>query len=150
VEDAMKFAVFSLVLAASLQGQNLPSRDKGRDTLYFFLSRESPGIASLSRDVVQAVLERKGGVRLRPVLLVEDFQTLGKIDDRHPFFKSLKELGRLYGKELDISVYDDEGLRLAREWKVTRLPALVLVQGRTAHKVSGSAVNVGRLLEVKE
>jgi hypothetical protein len=46
---------------------------------------------------------------------------------------------RQLGKVAPLQVFDEEALRLARAWKLTRLPALVLVNGGRAHVLQGGA-----------
>ena len=128
----------------------LPEKELARGRLLFFFSRETPRVGELSRKVAEAVSAQKGKLTLRPVLLVEDFREIGRLDEKHPFYQALKELGRLFGGSLDLRLYDEEGLRLASDWKVTKLPTLVLVRGGTAHKVSGAGIDVREFLEVKE
>jgi len=122
------------VLAGAAQAQ--PS--KGQHTLYFFFTPETPGQAELARSVVDYVLARKGAVLLRNVLLVEDFGALGRVKEQSPFTKALKELGRISGGPLDLAVYDEEGLAIAKSWKIRRLPTLVLVAEGKAHIATGS------------
>jgi hypothetical protein len=37
-----------------------------------------------------------------------------------------------------LAIYDEEGLALARSWKITRLPALALVAEGRVHVAAGS------------
>jgi hypothetical protein len=115
-----------------------PSRGEAERTLYFFFSPDSLGQEELARNVVEYVRAAKGAVKLRSVLLVGDFAALGKVQDPSPFTTCLKEMVRLTGGPLDLSLYDEEGLALARAWQIKRLPALVLVSKGRAHVAMGS------------
>jgi hypothetical protein len=107
-------------------------------TLYYFFSPDTPGQAEIARRAVDYVLERGGALRLRTVLLVSDFGALGRVQEESGFTKGLKELGRISEGPLDLAIYDEEGLALARAWKICRLPALVQVAGGRAHVATGS------------
>lgn len=136
------------LLCAGLVGSGGGAADPEKaPTLYLFLSRDAPGAGEVARRVVDFILERKGAVSLRPVLLVEDFATVGRLDEKSALFVALRELGRLSKDGLDIPLYDEEGLDLARSWKVRRLPALVLVAGGRAHAAAGSGVRPQDVLE---
>jgi hypothetical protein len=120
-----------------------PSPEPGECTLYFFFAPDSPGQAELAREVVDDVVARKGKIRLRTVLLVPDFGALGRLRDGCPFARTLGELARLSpGRPLDLGIFDEEGLALARRWSLARLPALVLVEGGTAHVATGSGTRL--------
>ncbi len=116
-----------------------PDPGDGGRTLTFFFAPDSPGQAELARTAVDYLLRKDGSVRLRSVLLVPDFAALGRVQEGSPFTRTLRELSRVSaGGPLDLAVYDEEGLALARAWKIDRLPALVLVEDGTAHVSSGS------------
>src|SRR5579862_5540473 len=111
-----------------------PSPEDGGRTLHVFFAPDSPGQAELARTVADYVLDKKGTVRLRGVLLVPEFAALGRVREGSPFTRTLRELSRVSaGAPLDLAIYDEEGLALARAWKIERLPALVLVEGGKAH-----------------
>jgi hypothetical protein len=131
-------AIGALALGTPAPGSQVQPRNDGERTLYYFFGPDSPGQAELARRATDYVLEKKGAVRLRSVLLVGDFAALGRIKEESPFTKSLKELGRVSGGPLDLAIYDEEGLALARSWKIERLPAIVLVTGGRAHVAIGS------------
>lgn len=136
-----------LAMLVGQEGRKAPERPRGDSVLYFFFGEDSRGGDELARRVVPFILEKKGAILLRPVLLASDFAKLGRVKDESPIVRTLKELSKLGAKELDIPIYDLEGLSLAEAWKVNRLPALVLVQGGKAHKASGARVRPESLLE---
>jgi hypothetical protein len=123
---------------------------EGREpsTLYFFFTPDAPGAPEAARRVVAFVKERKGKVRLRPVLLVSDFAALGKVEEKTPVHCAIKELGAL--GTLDIPLYDEEGLTLAERWRIRSVPAFVLVGSRRAHLVTGGVVDLASLMECRQ
>jgi hypothetical protein len=138
-----------LTLVAPTTGPQPEPRGAGDRTLYFFFSPEASGQAELARRVVDYVLERKVEVQLRTVLIVVDFGAFGRIHEGSPFTQALKELGRFSSGSLDLAIYDEEGLALARSWKLKKLPALVLVAGGRAHVAMGSRVRPEDLEECR-
>jgi hypothetical protein len=142
------------VLGFALAGSGAGSADPGSApageprTLYFFFTPESDGAPEAARRVAAFVKERKGAVRLRPVLLVSDFSALGKVSEKTPVHRAIKELGAL--GTLNIPLYDEEGLALAEHWRIRSVPAFVLVGSRRAHSISGGTADLGSLLECRE
>lgn len=120
---------------------------KGREpnTLYFFFTPEAPGAPETARRVAAFVKEKKGTVRLRPVLLVSDFSKLGSVNEKSLIHRAIKELGTL--GTLNIPLYDEEGLALAERWRTRSVPAVVLVGSGRAHAVAGAAADLDSLLE---
>jgi hypothetical protein len=114
-----------------------------KDTLFFFFSTESSEAPALARAVVRISKAKPGKLQIRPVILVEDWRRLRGVTEKSPIFQTVRELGRLRDPEgVDIRVFDEEGLRLAAAWKVTRLPAAVLVSRGKAHPVQGSQADL--------
>lgn len=117
-----------LLVALVLLGQDGPAgalRPAPVNTLYFFFSPQTRG-EDLARRVIPFLKEKKGAIQLRPVLLVREFGTVEKVQEDSSFIRTLKEFSKLGDRELDIPLYDEEGLALAEAWKITRLPTLVL------------------------
>ena len=139
-----------LVLAASGSGDPPSGGNSGSAprTLYFFFTPGADGASVAARRVVAFVKEKKGAVRLRPVLLVTDFTALGKVEETTPVHRAIRELGAL--GTLDIPLYDEEGLALAEAWRIRSVPAFVLIGSGRAHAVAGGAVDLGSLLECRE
>ncbi len=116
--------------------------------LYLFLSGEGAGEAEAARRATELVRGLRGSIRLRPVLLMSDFATLRKSDETSALFQTVKALGAL--GQLDVPVYDEEGLAVAERWGVNRVPTFVLASPSQIHMVTGARVDLGSLLECRE
>lgn len=112
--------------------------------LYLFLTPGGGGSPEAARRAAEFAGKHPREVRLRPVLLVEDFKSITQADPDGPLFKAVRELGR--AGAVDIPLYDEEGLRLAERWKVTEVPAYVLVRGGRAHRVTGDGADLEGVL----
>lgn len=140
------------ILAASFGGPFFAPQDPSRRgepprTLYFFFSPAAAGSLEGAKRAVQFIKAGKGQVKLRPVMLLDDFSVIRKVEEASPLYKALKELQTL--GPLDIPLYDEEGLDLAQRWEVRSVPAFVLVAGGRAHRVLGPVVKLEELLECK-
>jgi hypothetical protein len=140
------------LLAASFGGPFLAAQDpskRGEDprTLYFFFSPAALGSVEGAQRAAQFIKAQKGQVRLRPVMLLDDFSVIRKVEEASPLYKALKELQTL--GPLDIPLYDEEGLELAVRWEVRSVPAFVLVAQGRAHRVLGPVVKLEELLECR-
>jgi hypothetical protein len=116
-------------------------------TLFFFLSGSDPlsSAAANSLGGLAAAL-KGGGIRIRPVLLVEDWKAWKRPTEDSPLVRTVRELGGgKNGPGVNIPVYDIEGLTLARAWKLNRLPAFVLVAHGKAHVVYGTRIDLADL-----
>lgn len=113
--------------------------------LYLFLSPDAEGAAAAARSAAQFMRKKRGEVRLRPVLLVDDFAALGRVGEEAPLYQATKELRSL--GPLEIPLYDEEGLALSERWKIRSVPAFVLVRDGKAHVASGSRVDLETLME---
>ena len=80
-------------------------------------------------------------------LLVEDWRGLGRLKTDSPLVRTFENLKAILGKDLGISLYDEEGLRLAKAWHVTRLPALAVLARGKAHVAFGTRVDPLELLK---
>lgn len=108
-----------------------------RDRLYFFFSPDTGAVAA--RKVVTFAKAHSGAIDVRPVILVEDWSKIRSAKEDSPLVLTVRELGRLREPEgVDIRLFDEEGLRLAMRWKISRLPALVLVCRKRAHLIQGT------------
>lgn len=116
--------------------------------LYLFLGGEGAGEAEAARRAADFVRGSGGRIRLRPVLLLRDFESLRKADERSALFQSVKELNA--AGALDIPVYDEEGLALAERWGVKQAPAFVLACQAKLHMVVGARADLGSLLECRQ
>ena len=100
-------------------------------------------------EVVRLAKEANSGMTpIRPVLLLEKFTTLSR-PSRHPsLIRALKILEKANGRGLDIPLYDEEGLRLAKSWGIRTLPAIVLVRKGRAHVFEGSRADPSELKDL--
>jgi hypothetical protein len=93
--------------------------------------------------VITAFLAKgKEEVVLRPALLVEDWSTFLKVGEASPLYQTMRQLGKV----TPVQVYDEEALKLAQAWRITRLPALVLVAHGRAHVLQGAVAGLEELL----
>ncbi|HLY10444.1 MAG TPA: hypothetical protein VKW04_14170 [Planctomycetota bacterium] len=127
----------------------LPERPSREDAiLYLFTTPEADGGPEGARRARDFVRKRPGQVRLRAVLLIQDFQGLKPLSDTSPLVRTLKELqAGLTPGTLDLPLYDEEGVRLAETWELRSVPAFVLVRRGRAHRLSGAASNLDLLWE---
>lgn len=116
--------------------------------LHFFFTPECGDAPVAARRAKAFVLENRGKVRLRPVLLIRDFGRLARTEAGGAFQVAMKELGEL--GPLDIPPYDEEGLRLAEHWKVNSVPAFVLVARGRAHRVLGGRSDLGEVFRCEK
>ena len=107
--------------------------------LYFFFSPESPDAPALARKATELQRElRLKNIPLRPVLLLQDFRSLSRVTRYPSFVKTLQVLQGPKRGGLDIPLFDPEGLKMAKAWGLTILPAIVLVRNGKAHVLEGS------------
>jgi len=131
------------VLSPQGEGAGTGGRRPGVGMLYLFITPEAGGAPEAARRAVEFVKKHPREVRLRPVLLVDDFNSVVRADPEGPLYKSIRELGR--AGPVDIPLYDEEGLRLAERWKIKEVPAFVLVRpggGGRAHRVYGDGADL--------
>ena len=98
-------------------------------TVWVFLSPDAPDAAPLFKQLE--------GQRVRPVLLVERY--FGSREPADAFLSTVQAAG-------DLRAFDEEGLRMARRWKIRRVPAVAVARGDRVHVAAGTKVNVQELL----
>ena len=126
-----------------------PSRDQAPNPIYFFFSPEAPGSDKLAQEVVRLANEATPhATPIRPVLLLEDFGSLSQPSRHASLIRALKILGKANGRGLDIPLYDEEGLRLAKSWGIRTLPAIVLIRKGRAHVFEGSGIDPSDLKDL--
>ena len=153
-----------LVLLGSHPTEGRQKAPHGRGTLYFFFSPSTRSAPEAARNAVAFLRTKSAMLRLRPILLVEDWDRFsGEMKDKESsFFRTVRILSEVTpetpvpdpakglrsctGREVSIPLFDLKGLGLARKWGITRLPALVLVHGDRAHRAYGSRTNFEKLL----
>ena len=144
----MKVLIGCLALGGALPlWGEAQGRGKEQDTLYYFFSPETPSAPAGAKTLADFVKSRPGQFKVRPVVLVEHWEGLRKVTPESAIFKTIRELGHLREPEgVDIPLFDLEGLKLAKAWKITRLPAFVLVSRGRAHAIHGPNADLGSLL----
>ena len=116
------------------------------DTLYYFFSPETESASAGARILIAFAKAGHEKLKIRPVVLIEHWERLRKVTPESILWKTVRELGRLREPAgVDIPLYDVEGLRLAKAWKITRLPAFVLVSHGRAHAIHGPNADLGSL-----
>lgn len=122
-----------------------PASLPSRELWVFFSPSERELAAELRR--LREVLRKHPEVAVRPVFLTEDWTALKKPSrDLAQTIDAVKELG------LSLRLWDDEGLGMARDLGVARLPAYAAVDAadrsgvRRARVAHGYGVNVEELL----
>jgi hypothetical protein len=108
----------------------LGARPEEPPVVWVFFSPDAPDAGPIFRQLK--------GQRVRPVLLVERY--FGTREPSDAFLASVKAAG-------DVRAFDEEGLRMARQWGVRRVPAVAVVAGDRVHLAAGSRVNVRELLQ---
>jgi len=112
-------------------------------TLYFFFSSDNPFSPAAAKTASAMAVSQKGKVRVRPVLLVEDWTAWKKPTEDAPLYRTIRELGGQSGPPgLGLPVFDLGGLRLARAWNLSRLPAFVLATQDKVHVVYGTRLDL--------
>lgn len=136
----MRKGIAGLLMLAGVLGGGTPAQgnDAEHRTLYFFFSEKTSSAAATLKAAIAFLAKGKEDVVLRPALLVEDWNTFLKVGETSPLYQVMRELG----KTTPVQIFDEEALQLATAWKVTRLPAMVLVDRGRAHVLQGSAAGM--------
>ena len=129
----------------ALQAVQKRSADQG--TLYYFFSPSTSASFEGAKRAVAFQKAQKERVKLRLVMLLDDFSVIRKLEEASPLYKTLKEL-QSQGT-LDIPLYDEEGLRLAELWGIRAVPAFVLVSHGRAHRALGPVVHLEEMFECR-
>src|SRR6516225_9780538 len=114
--------IAAVVLLGVVPSPESPARTGGAPedgTLYLFFSPDNPFSPSAAKTASDIARREKGKIRIRPVLLVEDWGAWKKPTEDAPLFRTVRELGgRGEPPGINLPVYDLEGLRLARAWNL--------------------------------
>ena len=153
-----------LVLLGSHPTEGRQKAPHGGGTLYFFFSPSTRSAPEAARNAVAFLRAKRDALQLRPILLVEDwgrfsgemkgkessfFRTvriLSEVTPETPVTDPAEGLRSCTVREVSIPLFDLKGLGLARKWGITRLPAVVLVQGGRAHRAYGPRIDFEKLL----
>lgn len=107
--------------------------DRGNDeTVYVFFSPSHPAPVT-----ARAAAEHAQRKRLRPCLILEDL--------RHPaaLTPEFAETVKVFtDRGLTIAIFDEEGLSLAKRFRIQKLPAVVVERGDRIHVVYGTDVRL--------
>lgn len=137
----------ALTALGSARAQARPAAEP-EGVLYFFTTPGAEGSPEAARRALCFLGKEAGRFRLRPVLLVGDWKTLGRLTEESPLTRTLRtlEAGRTPGS-LGIPLHDEEGLALAERWEVRTVPAFVLCRKGLAHRTAGPRASLDELLE---
>lgn len=111
----------------------------------------SPGDGDFTKTLseIQDLARSEPGVRVRPVLLVDDAALLRKPTET--LAQNVRGLRALVGPEFAMRVWDEDGLSAARALGLERVPAIVRLERdrsgipRKAHVAYGLLVNLKEL-----
>lgn len=92
--------------------------------LAFFFSDSTPDLEASAR-ALGGLRTKHPSLRIRPVFLAQDFASIAKPSTE--FALGIRELRVVMGQDFSVRVYDEEGLALARQLKLDRLPAYALI-----------------------
>lgn len=147
----MRTWMISLVAAAAggplYYPQAAPRGSEGGPRLYYFFSPRTASSVDGAVRAVRFIREHKGEIRFRPVMLLEEFSVIRKLEESSPLARTIKELQKL--GPLDLPLYDEQGLGLAESWEVRSVPSFVLVAGGRAHRALGPTANLEELLQCR-
>ncbi len=146
-EGMMMRILAALLALPGLAGAPVPAASEGEEKrLYFFFSEKTPSAPETAQAIAAFLAKAPAaGIALRPALLVEDWSTFLKVDAASPLYQTIRQLGK--GIPIQIQIYDEEALQLVEAWKITRLPAVVLVAKGRAHVLQGAVAGLEELLE---
>ena len=116
-------AVVGLVLAQDIR----KARGDADTELAFFFSDSTPDLEASAR-ALGGLRAKHPSLRIRPVFLTQDFTSIAKPSKE--FALGIRELRYAMGPDFSVSVYDEEGLALARQLKLDRLPAYAFIVNR--------------------
>ena|SRR5579862_2179264 len=133
--------------APLLEPEVAPRREAERPTLFYFFTPKSVASLEGAKRAVSFMKARQGRVKLRLVMLLDDFSIVRTLEESSPLYKTLKEL-QSQGT-LDVPLYDEEGLLLAERWGIRSVPAFVLLSHGRAHRALGPMVALEELLECR-
>lgn len=97
----------------------------------FFFSDSSGDLEAAARALAE-LRANHPSVRIRPVFLAQDFASLAAPPE--DFARGLRALKAAVGEDFSLRVYDEDGLALARELKLDRLPAFAAIESRGARR----------------
>ena len=141
-------AIAILGLAAPLVLLGMQDRRDETLRLRLFFSPDAPP----SKQTItgfRKIQASKPGMELDLHLLVADFSSLSSAPSE-TFQAAVKTLRETGDSKFGISIFDEEGLRLAAKYGLSRLPAAVFEQGGRAHIAYGSDPDLEELLKCRK
>jgi len=149
------FAWVSIALVAALGlalAQDIRPAGRGGDAeLVFFFSDTTRDLELAARNL-RGLRAKHPSLRIRPVLLVADFKSLAKPTTE--FAAGIRELNYAIGREYGVRVYDEDGLALAKNLNLDRLPAYALIakdeERQQAAVTYGTRANLEELLRCRK
>jgi hypothetical protein len=143
------FAAFALsALATPLLLSGMQDRkDESARVRIFFSPEAPPSERALAR--LRKIQAGHTGMRIDHHLLLGNFRDLSLTPslDFQAAVKALRESG---GQEFGLSIFDEEGLRLATSYGLTKLPALVLERGGRVHVAYGADPDIEEFLKCRK
>ncbi len=147
----MSFAVIAIAvsgLAAPLVLLGMQDRRNEPRHLHLFFSPEAPpSEKTITR--LRRIQANHSSMEIDHHLLVRDFRGLSTVPSQG-FKTAITTLRDGVGPDFGLSIFDEEGLRLAARYGLTGLPAAVLEQGGRAHIAYGSDPNLEELLKCRK
>lgn len=122
-------------------------RDETTRLRLFFSPDAPPSKMTVTR--FRKIQASKPGMEVDLHLLVADFRTLSSAPSG-AFQTAVKTLQETAEPQFGLSIFDEEGLRLAARYGLSRLPAAVLEHGGRIHVAYGSDPDLEELLRCKK
>lgn len=150
-----RWAVGSALAAATLSAFLTPlllfgmqDRKEEPSRMRIFFSPEAPpSERTLVR--LRKIQADHRGMQIDHHLLVGDFRDLS-LTPSAAFQAAVKSLRESGGPDFGLSIFDEEGLRLATSYGLSRLPALVLEHGGRVHVAYGTDPDIEELLKCRK
>ena len=140
--------VLLLALVGLVLAQDSRSKRVEADTELAFFFSDSTRDLEVSARALRVLRTNHPSLRIRPIFLAEDFTSLAKPTTE--FARGIRELKYAVGEDFGVAVYDEDGLALARQVKLDRLPAYALLvntgKRQQAFVVYGTNANLEELL----
>jgi len=142
-------AIALVVVIGVVLAQDLRAGHADSDTeLVFFFSDSTKDIESAAR-ALRALRAKRPSLRVRPIFLAEDFGSVAKPSD--DLTAGIRELKYAVGDGFSLALYDEDGLALARQLKIDRLPAFAAIvtsgERRKTCVAYGTRANLEELLK---
>ena len=138
-------ALFALMAPLLLGMQD--RKDESARVRIFFSPEALPSERTLAR--LRKIQAGHAGMRIDHHLLLGDFRDLS-LTPSLEFQAAVKALRENGGPKFGLSIFDEEGLRLATSYGLTKLPALVLERGGRVHVAYGADPDIEEFLKCRK